>query len=1194
MLTIYKASAGSGKTYRLALEYITMLLGVRLHTGRYALNMAKYLPQGMAPRRRPHSHILAITFTNKATAEMKSRIVAELDALSKVPAPGAKDSGYAATLLQTYGIADRPDARADLAAVAAKTLFDLLHDYSAFNVSTIDSFFQTILRTFARELDRQGDFSLELDDRYVVNTAMSLLMDDLNAPEVLNATALPTDVRPAVAEWFEQIAGEQLGEGKDFNVYNRNGATYNELVRRLMGIFTEQFTERAAEVRAYMAPPGDKPRRFADALRREMDDARLAEKDALEAADLSLRACGVDPARVYNLGLFTNRAPEGCLTDKGRKDLLDAELKNVAALLDGEYPSRLIKTVKGSPTPEEAFAALSKLVCTLRHVALRYHICNKLSNTLRTLRAFAFIEDYIERFRDDNNVVLLSDTNSLLRTLINGEDAPFIYERIGVELEHFLIDEFQDTSRMQWSNLRPLLGNSLASGNDNLIIGDVKQSIYRWRGGDSSLLGHTVAESDFPRDHSICGDRRSDNTNYRSAHTVVRFNNTIFNCLSNNPADPVDGYNGVVQGLADKTAGLTGRVEMVHMLPVGEGEPLPDALLTPDEAGSLIEEGKECDARHVAMERCALKILDQHRRGFRWRDIAVLCRRNSACAELIAYFKKYYPKIQVMSEDALMLGANNTIRLLVSILEIIDRNFMSDPAEHEEPGAVAERPVQGTSEQIKEQAQRRRKALRDRRILMDRFEFFSAQGMNPSQALNKALDPSCPAGEDGEDCAETPADSIDIIMRRSPANLVALIEAIIDVKVPQARRQADLAYITAFIDLAIDYSNNYNPSLHGFLEYWRTCSARLMPGAGQDAVTVTTVHKSKGLEWACVHLPLVDWDYTAQPSAQWFDMSGFKTADGAECPPLLYFKPDKHFMLPDSPFARQVREQVRLDTADNVNIAYVAFTRAVRELNIQLLNGGLAQRLDMAIDSYTDDADPDLLRDSELERDEDGNIIIGEPVQPEAAAEPAPGMPAPPFNVNFESVSAQLARLESLADNPGSAEDPDIGTPDLTLPAVDELTAPDIAPDALEAIRRGNHMHAILSHMRIIDDLDDAIRRESRDFTEAEGDEYARILSVAFNRSGPEPDIWFGPDTLRVLCEQSVYLPGRDENYRPDRIVWTAEGTIDIVDYKFTSRTADRHRDQVRGYKAMLQSIFPDTSVRGFVWYPERCQIIKV
>ena len=168
MLTIYKASAGSGKTYTLAYEYIKLLLGVRLDDGRYVLNHRRYLG-GAVPVQRAHAHILAITFTNKATAEMKDRIVEKLEALTRMPVSGARDADYAADLVASYGC-----TREELCDVAQRSLRALLNDYGRFNISTIDAFFQTILRSFAREIDRQGDFRLELDERTVVSQALSL------------------------------------------------------------------------------------------------------------------------------------------------------------------------------------------------------------------------------------------------------------------------------------------------------------------------------------------------------------------------------------------------------------------------------------------------------------------------------------------------------------------------------------------------------------------------------------------------------------------------------------------------------------------------------------------------------------------------------------------------------------------------------------------------------------------------------------------------------------------------------------------------------------------------------------------------------------------------------------------------------------------------------------------------------------
>ena len=158
MLTIYKASAGSGKTYTLAYEYVRLLLGVKSEGGGYRLNSPRYMGGNVLASR--HRSILAITFTNKATEEMKSRIVAELSSLAADHADGSADCPYAPGLMAEFGC-----TRDELRATAAGALRSLLFEYHLFNVSTIDSFFQTVLRAFAREVDRQGDYGVELSEK---------------------------------------------------------------------------------------------------------------------------------------------------------------------------------------------------------------------------------------------------------------------------------------------------------------------------------------------------------------------------------------------------------------------------------------------------------------------------------------------------------------------------------------------------------------------------------------------------------------------------------------------------------------------------------------------------------------------------------------------------------------------------------------------------------------------------------------------------------------------------------------------------------------------------------------------------------------------------------------------------------------------------------------------------------------------
>ncbi|MDE6334029.1 MAG: UvrD-helicase domain-containing protein, partial [Muribaculaceae bacterium] len=332
MLTIYKASAGSGKTYTLAYEYIKLLLGVRLDDGRYVLNHSRYL--GGATLSRPHARILAITFTNKATAEMKDRIIGKLEALAHMPGADTRDADYADDLIACFGC-----TRSELCDVAARALRNLLNDYGRFNVSTIDAFFQTILRSFAREIDRQGDFRLELDERTVVSQAVSLLFDEINLDPDSPA------VKP-VAGWLDRMAAARMRDGKDFNPFNRGSSMYRDLVARLLQSFSEEFVARQNEMDEYLADPS-RLNRFVQWL----DDAVKALDEADCASAIAIAAVLAKNDPIANLTKYIDSiiSARGIRGEALRK--LAKPAKYQQALLDGT-PEGLFK--KGGRQPGDA------------------------------------------------------------------------------------------------------------------------------------------------------------------------------------------------------------------------------------------------------------------------------------------------------------------------------------------------------------------------------------------------------------------------------------------------------------------------------------------------------------------------------------------------------------------------------------------------------------------------------------------------------------------------------------------------------------------------------------------------------------------------------------------------------------------------------------------------------------------------
>ena len=439
MIKIMKASAGSGKTYNLAREYIRLLLTKK--------------------DRQAYRHILAVTFTNKATDEMKRRILDELSVLSTNPAASPYYKDFVPALFPT---------EAALQKRASAQLGGILHDYSSFAVSTIDKFFQQTLRAFSREIGQFASYQVELDKAALVEESVDRILDGL------------TEQDRGLLDWLTENVKAGLENGNRFNLepplkemaQNLMSANYAEAVR------SNGIVEATAYAKNHLKQLRKNCIALAEAYVQEVRDAAKAALDVLDQH-------GVDPAdsnRGFMKGLYAFRdlGPRdavGMPTDSFRDKAPDSS-KWFAKTKD-KYRVELEGSLEG---PLKAF-------CDLFEDPYRqYRTACLIADQAYTLGIAAELRKAFEAVQREKNVLSIDDSNTILKGIIDGSDAPFVYEKLGVRFEDFLLDEFQDTSTIQWENFLPLLRNSEAGGYDNLVVGDVKQSIYRWRGSDWKLL----------------------------------------------------------------------------------------------------------------------------------------------------------------------------------------------------------------------------------------------------------------------------------------------------------------------------------------------------------------------------------------------------------------------------------------------------------------------------------------------------------------------------------------------------------------------------------------------------------------------------------------------------------------------------------------------------------------------------------
>ena len=587
-----KASAGSGKTYRLARKYIELLL---VSADRYA-----------------YRHILAVTFTNKATDEMKSRILKELHILSEFPQKSDYHDHFVPALIPSDD---------ELKARARAVLSEMLHDYGAFAVSTIDRFFQQTLKAFSREIGQFASYQVELDKDSLVAESVDRVLDSL------------TEDDSGLLSWLTENVLEQIEQGGRYSM----DANLLVMAGRLKSVQRQEAIEQAG-----LDTDEDYPKEKLLRIRQECRSivGRFREevvRRARRAVDV-LEQAGVDPAE-SNRGFLKTLYLYAELSEFDRVEALKPTF--VAKAADSGQWFAKSKAAKFMPlvypfleAPLEDFCALFERDFKVYNTAL------VLDEQLYGLGVAGELNRAFKEIMKERNVLCIDDSNTILRDIIDGSDAPFVYEKLGVRYEHFLLDEFQDTSAIQWGNFSPLIVESDSNGRDNLIVGDVKQSIYRWRGSDWKLLDETVP-AEFP-DHE---DEVLD-TNYRSLANVVNFNN----CFFASAAEILDAAGAADVPIAKIYSDVK---QKVGRKAAGKGSVSLTFCSRDDELHMVLEAVREAVSHGALLS-----------------EIAVLVRSNMTGEAVAGYLIDN--GIAVVTDDSLKVKNSLYVRRLVSFMSYID------------------------------------------------------------------------------------------------------------------------------------------------------------------------------------------------------------------------------------------------------------------------------------------------------------------------------------------------------------------------------------------------------------------------------------------------------------------------------------------------------------------------------------------
>jgi ATP-dependent exoDNAse (exonuclease V) beta subunit len=820
-LTIYSASAGSGKTFTLTGIYLSALFKSRYN----------------------YRRILAVTFTNKATAEMKSRI---LDNLHKL-ATGEKSEYLSGLIAETH------KSEEYIRSEAKEILNSILHDYSRFSVSTIDSFFQKILRAFAREAGLNSGFNIELDHSVILSAAIDEMIASAND-------------NPQLKNWLTSYAMANIDDEKSWNL--RNGITKlaDELFKEKFKILSEK--ERSnLENKQFLLDYVEKIRSVTSSFEKK------------------LTGFGTQAMMLYS----TFELTDDMFYRKGQG--VPRFIKSIASgkvIEPNNYIREVMKdpprwsTGKMAPQLQDAIGdGLENIVreaitCYDENI-VKYSSARVVLSNIYALGILSDVLYYVHRITTSENSFLLSDAGDVLNLITKGDQSPFIYEKVGNRFENFMIDEFQDTSIIQWNNFWPLIENSMAEGFDNLVVGDVKQSIYRWRNSDWQILGR-VLNSQVDNDRFLS---KPLTTNWRSSSNIISFNNSLFTVIPGQ----------VDQTLSEENLTVSFADLYSEAVQIDHGKK-PGGYVRLE----FIENDKEKEWQETVLERLPGVIRTFQDKGYSASDIGIIVRDGKEGAKALKTVINYSNSLpeeervsynfNVVSNDSLLLSNSHVINFIISVLTVVN-----DPSDMISRAAML------------------------RLYLLAKGE----EGADEAPLVSISLT------EDSQ--KYFPEDYILTLEKIKQMPLFEAVENIIGF-FHLGDYSWNVAYLNTFQDYVLGFSGSGNSDFHSFLDWWDTTGIRksvVLP-SNQEAMRILTIHKSKGLEFKVVILPFLSWNLDHMSSNQpvlWVTPS-VEPFNELGVLPVKYGKD-----LSDTIFRDAFIEEKQSVYLDNINLLYVALTRAI-------------------------------------------------------------------------------------------------------------------------------------------------------------------------------------------------------------------------------------------------------------------------
>ena len=1048
--SIYDASAGSGKTYTLVKEYLKIIL--------------------LSKKPDAYKNILAITFTNKAVHEMKSRVVESLSEFTK-----EKPSNKANHLMQE--ISNETGLSVDKITQKAKSIIkNLIHNYAAFDISTIDKFTLKVIRSFAIDLNLPITFETSTDTESLLIEAVDAIIAEAGNDEMLTKLLIDFTMEKTDDDKSWDVSKEIMDTGK---------LLLNENNREEISHFDKKSIPEFLEIKTKLT-----------------NLCISLQEKSIELANNSLEL--IESKGIEHNSFYSSYVPKHFLkltTGEVIKHI--GQYKYLEESEGKRYSAKTPQNQKNSV--DEISNELLENLIHINGIAEKFMFYTAFLKNITPLSLLNTLSHQLKKIQDEQGILSISEFNKLIFEQIQNQPAPFIYERLGEKYKHFFIDEFQDTSQMQWQNLIPLIDNSLSSEDltgdkgSLLIVGDPKQSIYRWRGGKAEqFIALSKEENPFSnKDKKLF----SLGTNWRSYSKVIDFNNNFFHFLANKfeNEDYKDLYeNHSHQEATDKNGGYVN----ISFIPKINKED--------------VDEDENVEKNDLYLQATLDTILKVKSNGFKNKDIVILTRNRRPGIAIANHLIEN--GIPIVSSESLLLGASSEVQNCIYILRYIKNNNDLDAKanflyylakNHQDKIQIHDFIAAGIK-------------------LTNEIEF-----QNWLNQINIEI-------------------SFQNIRKKS---LYEATEIIISKVIPVEKRNA---YVQYFLDLILEHDLKKQAGISDFLNYWENNSEKLsIPSPeGNDAVRIMTIHKSKGLEFPVVIFPFAEENYSQNKGEKiWI------TTDEKDIglPKALVSKSTsvENYGEEASIIYKQKKEE---DLLDNINVLYVALTRAEEQLYIisRLVSENKAGDLPSNMASLFISFLGNEFNEEKLEYD------FGSPKKlsdAEVAISNSKSIPQLEETLNPKSI--KIAQRESVMWNTKQQK----------------------------AIEYGNTIHEILSFIKTKNDIDLAITKAIENGLIVHNQKLEVLKTINEIVNHKELTDYFS-DEHKVMNEQTI-IQKEGNLVKPDRISISKENKVFLLDYK-TGNHLPKHKTQLENYQNAIENMGYQVAKKSLIYIGEEIEVLHL